>query len=85
MATSLLLGTMGATMLSSAPLFADTNAAEASTNTAVAGTLPELTKMIKANRSAVVSIDVKMSKTTDLASDQDNDQYSEKLQNLPKK
>ena len=80
LATSLLLGAMGATMLSPAPLFADVKTAEASTNTAVAGTLPELTKMIKANRSAVVSIDVKMSKTKDLA----GDQYSDKLQNLPK-
>ena len=84
LATSLLLGTMGATMLSSAPLFADVNAAQANTKTAVAGTLPELTKMIKANRSAVVSIDVKMAKTKDLTGELSNDQYSEKLQNLPK-
>jgi serine protease Do len=44
-------------MLSSGPLFADS--ANINTSSSVAGTLPDLTKMIKNNRSAVVSINAK--------------------------
>ncbi len=59
-ATGLIAGAMGATMLSSGPLFADS----ASTNTSarIAGSLPDLTTMIKNNRSAVVGISAKFSK-----------------------
>ena len=65
-ATGLIAGAMGATMLSSGPLFADS----ATTNTAasIAGSLPDLTKMIKTNRGAVVGINAKISKSKGSAS-----------------
>jgi len=55
---SVLLGSMGMYMLSSAPSFADSTQI-ATTPVTIAGTLPKLTTMIKNNRSAVVSISVK--------------------------
>lgn len=73
---SLLLGTMGTYMLSSSPLQADTN----TTSVAVATTLPNLTTLIKQNRSAVVSISVKSDRrnaTTDIP-------HLNKLDKLPK-
>jgi len=78
-ATSLLLGSFGAAMLSSSALFADaTNSTPA---TSIAGTLPELTQMIKSNRSAVVSIKVKMRKNADRRS---NKSQRGQLDRLPK-
>ncbi len=58
----LLLGAMSTYALSSAPLFADSTA-PTTTSAAIGGTLPELTTMIKNNRSAVVSISVKIEKS----------------------
>ena len=89
-ATGLIAGGMGATMLSSGPLFADS----ATTNTAasIAGSLPDLTKMIKNNRSAVVGISANFAKTKRSNSNRDNfDQFrglppqlEELFKNLPK-
>ena len=63
-ATGVLLGTLTIGMATSSTLFADSTANKASTtSSAIAGTLPDLRQMIKANRSSVVSIKVKMGKT----------------------
>lgn len=82
-ATSLIAGAMGATMLSSGPLFADS----ASTNTAVsiAGSLPDLTTMIKNNRTSVVGISAKFAKPKQTAGSQGNPKFDpNKYKNLPK-
>ncbi|HIQ15282.1 MAG TPA: hypothetical protein EYH38_06895, partial [Leucothrix sp.] len=57
-AMSVLLGSTGAYMLSSAPLMADSTTGVTGVPITVAGTLPELKTLIKQNRSAVVSISV---------------------------
>ena len=59
-ATGLIAGAMGATMLSSGPLLADSTTVN--TAASIAGSLPDLTKMIKNNRSAVVGISAKFDK-----------------------
>jgi len=58
-ATGLVAGAMGATFLASGPLFADS--ATVNTSARIAGSLPDLTTMIKNNRSAVVGISAKHS------------------------
>jgi len=58
-ATSIVAGAMGATMLASSPLFADS--ATVNTTAKIAGYLPDLTTMIKNNRGAVVGISAKHS------------------------
>ncbi len=59
-ATGVLLGTLGTSMATSTTLFADSAVKQTTSTTAIAGTLPDLRQMINANRSAVVSIKVKM-------------------------
>ena len=59
LATGLIAGAMGATMLASGPLFADS--ATVNTSARVAGSLPDLVTMIKNNRSSVVGINAKHS------------------------
>ena len=58
-ATGLVAGAMGATFFASGPLFADS--ATVNTSARIAGSLPDLTTMIKNNRSAVVGISAKHS------------------------
>ncbi len=80
-ATSLLLGSMGTYMLSSAPLSAESNAIPTATApVAIAGTLPELSTMIKQNRSAVVSIRVEHDRSNSGHPKIDSD----RLSHLPK-
>ena len=67
-ATGLIAGAMGATMLSSSPLFADS--ATVNTSARIAGSLPDLTTMIKNNRSAVVGISAKFAKPKTTMSNQ---------------
>jgi len=85
-ATSLIAGAMGATMLSSGPLFADST--NTNTSAAIAGSLPDLTKMIKNNRSAVVGISAKFAKPKKVVGNhgnQGNPNFDpEKYKNLPK-
>ena len=80
-ATSLLLGSFGVSMISTAPLFAES--LNTSNTTAIAGTLPELTQMIKNNRNAVVSISVKMGKNSNSKNNHSQlDQLPKGLQEL---
>jgi len=80
-ATSLIAGAMGATMLSSGPLFADS--ATANTAASIAGSLPDLTTMIKNNRSAVVGINAKFAKSK-RAMGKQGKQNPNQFKNLPK-
>ncbi len=80
-ATSLIAGAMGATMLSSGPLFADST--NTNTSAAIAGSLPDLTKMIKNNRSAVVGISAKFDKPKRTMGNQSQDN-SQQFRGLPK-
>jgi len=59
LATGLIAGAMGATMMASGPLFADS--ATVNTSARIAGSLPDLTTMIKNNRTSVVGISAKHS------------------------
>lgn len=80
---SVLLGSMGAYMLSSAPLLADSTAMPA-TSIKVAGALPELTTLIKHNRSAVVSINVKIDNGNSSKSKSGFNQFNDLPKGLPK-
>lgn len=60
-ATGLVASAMGATMFSSGPLFADSTTVN--TSARIAGSLPDLTTMIKNNRSSVVGISAKFAKS----------------------
>jgi len=79
-ATGLILGAMGATMLSSGPLFADS--ANVNTSVRIAGSLPDLTTMIKANRSSVVGISAKFDKPKRMKGNQN--QNSPNFKGMPK-
>lgn len=80
-AMSLLLGSTGAFMLSSAPLMADsTTGVKTGLPITVAGTLPELKTLIKQNRSAVVSISVVQNDVNQI----NQKRYRDQLKRLPK-
>lgn len=80
-ATGLIAGAMGATMLSSGPLFADS--ATVNTSASIAGSLPDLTTMIKNNRSAVVGISAKFEKSK-LSSGSQGKSNPNQFKGLPK-
>lgn len=83
-ATGVLLGTLGTGMVASTSLFADSSVNTAPTNsTAIAGTLPDLRQMIKENRSAVVSIKVKMGNKTS-AKSPDMKRLKKQFEHMPK-
>ena len=77
-ASGFIAGAVGAATFSSAPLLAESTV----TNTAasIAGSLPDLTKMIKSNRSAVVGISVKFDKVN--SSNQEKE-FEERFKDLP--
>lgn len=79
-AMSVLLGSTGAYMLSSAPLMADSTTGVTGVPITVAGTLPELKTLIKQNRSAVVSISV----SHNTINSNRQKQFREQLKRLPK-
>ena len=60
LATGLVAGAMGATLFASGPLLAESTSIN--TSASIAGSLPDLTTMIKTNRSAVVGISAKFEK-----------------------
>lgn len=84
LATGVLLGTLGIGMATSTSLFADSTMNKTSNATApIAGTLPDLRNMIKENRSAVVSIKVKVGKSTS-AKTPDMKRFKKQFEGLPK-
>ena len=79
-ATGLIVGAMGTTMFTSSPLFAES--ASTNTSASIAGSLPDLTKMIKNNRSAVVGISAKFEKSKPAVANQEQGN-SNKYRGLP--
>ena len=77
-ATGLIVGAMGGTMLASGPVIAES--ATVNTSAKIAGSLPDLATMIKNNRSAVVGISAKHTAPKRTKSFKDNP----KFKNMPK-
>lgn len=82
LATGLISGALGATLFSSGPLMAESTTIN--TSASIAGSLPDLTTMIKNNRGSVVGISAKFDKPKVALGGQNNGSNPNQFRNLPK-